>query len=85
MLTDFIFTFFRELTTLLGEPGHTRLNFGKAIVAGWGKTYTNDDYKTGIVTSGAQQKLVVPIQSNADCIASYEDLFQGVDLSGDIR
>ena len=68
---------------MLGEPGHTSLNFGRAIVAGWGKTY-NDDYKTGIVPSAAQQKLKVPIKSNAECLKIYQDLFK-TDLSSDLR
>ena len=38
------------------------------------------------MTSAAQQKLKVPIQSNADCVDSYNDLFKGrIDLTDDIR
>ena len=67
---------------LLGEPGHGR--GGLAVVVGWGRTYTKDDYKTGLVASAAQQQVHLTVESNEDCLEKYQDLFN-VNLSSEIR
>ena len=75
---------FSELTKLFGEPGHNSLNYGKAIVAGWGYTYnfTADDSVT-IAATPKLQKLEVPTIKRQECVQRYKNL--GADLSEYIR
>ena len=65
---------------MFGEAGHTSLNYGKAIVAGWGYTYnyTADD-SISIVATPKLQKLEVNVTSIQECIRRYKNL--GADLS----
>ena len=75
---------FRNLTSQLGEPGHTPPLMDQAEVVGWGYTGTDKDEEIAIVPTAAQQKLKMPVISNEDCITKfYEDI--GLDLQGDIR
>ena len=75
---------FRNLTSQLGEPGHTPPLMDKAEVVGWGQTGTEEDEEIDIVPTAAQQKLKVPVVSNEDCVTKYyEDI--GFNLQGEIR
>ena len=72
------------MTYKFGEPGYTSLNFGKAKVVGWGQTGTAADDQIDIVSTDKQQKLDLPVKSNAQCISIYKQLAQ-IDLKNDIR
>ena len=75
---------FRDLTKLLGEPGHNSLNFGKALVAGWGRTYNDTaDDSINIVSTPKLQKLEVPVLSLQRCLQKYKDIT--LNLSEDLR
>ena len=75
---------FRNLTSQLGEPGHTPPLMDEAEVVGWGQTGTEKDEEIDIVPTAAQQKLKLPVISNEDCGTKYyEDL--GLDIRGEIR
>ena len=68
-----------------GEQGAERLlSYGKPIVVGWGKTYTEADGDTDIVPSARQQQLALPVVSNQHCADKYSELFRR-DVSADIR
>jgi len=72
-----------DLTKLLGEPGHNSLNFGKALVAGWGRTYNSTaDDSINIVSTPKQQKLEVPVLSLQTCLQRYKNI--KLDLTEDI-
>jgi len=72
-----------NLTSQLGEPGHTPPLMDKAEVVGWGKNGTEEFVETDIVPTAAQQKLKMPLISNEDCGTKYyEDL--GLDIRGEI-
>ena len=75
---------FRNLTSQLGEPGHTPPLMDQAEVVGWGKTGTEKDWEIDIVPTVAQQKLKVPVISNEDCITKFYEA-KGLDLRGEIR
>ena len=66
---------FRDLTKMLGEPGHNSLNFGEATVVGWGTTYnlTVDD-KISIAPTPKQQKLDVPFISQEQCVRKWKNV-----------
>ena len=69
---------------MLGEPGHNSLNFGKALVAGWGRTYNSTaDDSINIVSTPKQQKLEVPVLSLQTCLQRYKNI--KLDLTEDIR
>ena len=74
---------FRNLTSQLGEPGHTPPLMDQAEVVGWGQTGTEKDEEIDIVSTAAQQKLKVPVISNEDCITKFYEV--DLDLRGDIR
>lgn len=72
-----------DLTKLLGEPGHNSLNFGKALVAGWGRTYNDTaDDSINIVSTPKLQKLEVPVLNLQKCLQKYKNL--NLDLSEDL-
>jgi len=72
-----------DLTNLLGEPGHNSLNFGKAIVAGWGRTYNSTaDDTIDIVSTPVLQKLEVSVLSRQTCVKKYKNI--GLDIEQDL-
>ena len=73
----------RDVFKLFGEPGHVNINNGKAIVAGWGKTYNSSKDVTKIVSTPKLQKLTVPVLSLDECIKNYGNL--GLNFDNYIR
>ena len=70
---------FRNLTSQLGEPGHTPPHLVKAEMVFWNWYEENN-----IVPTAAQQKLKVPLISKEDCVTKYyEDI--GFNVQGEIR
>ena len=58
-----------------GEHGTSHLlSLGKPIVAGWGRTYSSDDFNTQGVASAIQQKLEMPVVTIAECKQAYNQL-----------
>lgn len=72
-----------NLTTELGEPGHTPPPMDKAVVVGWGATGTWNDTQIDIVPTAAQQKLQMPLLSNEVCGTKYLEEV-AIDLRGEI-
>ena len=70
---------------LFGEPGHTDINNGEAIVAGWGRTFNNsrDDAVVSVASTSKLQKLEEPVLSIQECIGKFDNL--GLDLNDYIR
>ena len=84
-LQFFVELILRDVFKLFGEPGHTSINNGKAIVAGWGRTLNNsrDDTVASIASTPKLQKLEEPVISIDECIGKFNNF--GLDLVSYIR